>query len=424
MSDRIARERAEEEARYQALLKKRSKVLQRELPRPPSASLELIRDSLLRTDGDKSSFVPPTLIEQADELIRKELLSLLEHDNAKYPLDEKANKEKKKGSKRSSNGSVPSIEIFEEDEMKEADSRIKEEAEYLHMAMGHENESLDDFVEAHNTCLNDFMYFPTRHAYGLSSVAGNAEKLAALHTEFDNVKRKMDNDKSKAEGVEKKYSVLTQGYERRAATLWRQIESTVNQIDTAGTELECFQALQKQEQLAASHRINGLWEEVQKQKELEQTLQKRYGNLLAEMERMQKLMDLYRVQAQRQDEAAEKDRAFEPSEAAASQDAVPSLGLSEPAPSSEDVDSTPDGQPNLKVDMNVDLRKEQTTMDTETDGSMSGNEDNTIKATIGDGVTSSKVASESVNPDAAFSKQESIKETPEGEGFIDHIKIG
>ncbi|RVX05584.1 Cell division cycle 5-like protein [Vitis vinifera] len=60
MSDRLARERAEEEARQQALLRKRSKVLQRELPRPPVASLDLIRNSLMRADEDKSSFVPPT----------------------------------------------------------------------------------------------------------------------------------------------------------------------------------------------------------------------------------------------------------------------------------------------------------------------------------------------------------------------------
>ena len=79
--------------------------------------------------------------------------------------------------------------------------------------MGHENESLDDFVEAHDTCLNDLMYFPNRNAYGLSSVAGNMEKLAALQTEFDNVKKKMDDDKLKAESMEKKFNVLTQGYE-------------------------------------------------------------------------------------------------------------------------------------------------------------------------------------------------------------------
>lgn len=114
MSDRLARERAEEEARLQALLKKRSKVLQRELPRPPAASVDLIRHSLMRADEDKSSFVPPTDIEQADEMVRKELLSLLEHDNAKYPLTEK---EKKKGSKRGAN-EVPVIEDYEEDELK------------------------------------------------------------------------------------------------------------------------------------------------------------------------------------------------------------------------------------------------------------------------------------------------------------------
>jgi pre-mRNA-splicing factor CDC5/CEF1 len=84
--------------------------------------LELIRDSLLRADGDKSSFVPPTSIEQADEMIRKELLALLEHDNAKYPLEEKPSKEKKKGSKHPSNrssASIPVIEDFEEDELKQ-----------------------------------------------------------------------------------------------------------------------------------------------------------------------------------------------------------------------------------------------------------------------------------------------------------------
>lgn len=79
--------------------------------------------------------------------------------------------------------------------------------------MGHEDQSLDEFVEAHKTCLGDLMYFPTRGAYGLSSVAGNMEKLAALQNEFDNVKRKMDGDKAKAETLGKKVEILTQGYE-------------------------------------------------------------------------------------------------------------------------------------------------------------------------------------------------------------------
>ncbi|KAK4373534.1 hypothetical protein RND71_008918 [Anisodus tanguticus] len=335
MSDRIAREKAEEEARRQALLRKRSKVLQRELPRPPISSLELIRRSLMRADEDKSSFVPPTLIEQADEMIRKELVSLLEHDNTKYPLDEKAEKEKKKGVKRKMVAETM-IEDFDEDELKEADGLIKDEARFLRVAMGHGSESLDEFVEAHNTTLNDIMYFPTRNAYGLSSIAGNMEKLAALQNEFENVKKKMDDDTKKATKLEQKIKVLTNGYQIRAGKLWSQIESTFKQMDTAGTELECFRALQKQEQLAASHRVNNLWEEVQKQKELERTLQKRYGDLVADKEKIQHLMDEHRIQAQLQEEIAAKSRALELAKA--------EMAEKESGPSATDVEPSGTGQ--------------------------------------------------------------------------------
>ncbi|KAK4720809.1 hypothetical protein R3W88_011042 [Solanum pinnatisectum] len=331
MSDRIAREKAEEEAKRQALLRKRSKVLQRELPRPPIASLELIKSSLMRADEDKSSFVPPTLIEQADEMIRKELVSLLEHDNTKYPLDEKPEKEKKKGVKRKI-VAEPAIEDFEEDELKEADGLIKDEAHFLRVAMGHESESLDEFVEVHKTTLNDIMYFPTRNAYGLSSVAGNMEKLAALQNEFENVKKKMDDDTKKATKLEQKIKVLTNGYQMRAGKLWSQIESTFKKMDTAGTELECFRALQKQEQLAASHRINNMWEEVQKQKELERTLQKRYGDLIADMQKIEHLMDEYRIQDQMQEEIAAKNRALELAKAEmAEKESIPSVDDVEPS---------------------------------------------------------------------------------------------
>ncbi|GFP91107.1 cell division cycle 5-like protein [Phtheirospermum japonicum] len=191
MSDKIAREKAEEEARQQALLKERSK---------------LIRISLVRGDEDKRSFV--------DELVTKEMLLLLEHDNVKYPLAENAAKEKKKGSKRGADGksaSVLSIDDFEEDELREADDLIKDEAQFIRVAMGHENEPLDD-----KTCLNDITYFPIRHSYGLSSVASNTEKL---QIEFENVKKKMDDETRKAQRHEHKIKVLTNGYQVRAGKL-------------------------------------------------------------------------------------------------------------------------------------------------------------------------------------------------------------
>jgi pre-mRNA-splicing factor CDC5/CEF1 len=87
----------------------------------PATSVEILRQSLVKGGESRSTFVPPTSIEQADELINEELLSLLEHDNAKYPLDEQTQREKRKGNKRQTNGAafIPEIEGFDEHELKE-----------------------------------------------------------------------------------------------------------------------------------------------------------------------------------------------------------------------------------------------------------------------------------------------------------------
>lgn len=103
-------------------------------------------------------------------------------------------------------------------------------------------------------------------------------------------------------------------------------------MDTAATELECFEALQKQELSAASHRISGIWEEVQKQKELERTLQLRYGNLLADLEKMQKVMDERKAQAQKEEKIAAENHALQLAEAEANQTVGENADSSEPMP--------------------------------------------------------------------------------------------
>ncbi|KAJ4811669.1 Cell division cycle 5-like protein [Rhynchospora pubera] len=289
MSDRMARERAEEKAREEALLRKRSKVLQRELPRPPSGALDIVRSFIARVGEGRGSFVPPTMYEQADELINREMLALLEHDNAKYPLEEKE-KEKKKG-KRKDRVSIPEIEDFEEDELKEADVMIREEANFLRVAMGHENEPFEEFVRARDACQDDLIFFPGASSYGLASVATSSERLAAVTNEFEIVRRRLDEETKKATKLEQKMKVLTHGYQVRAGKLWSQTEATYKQVNNLSTELTCFKELQKQEHLAASYRVNNLLDEVSKQKTLESQLQRQYGDLLAEFERLQNFLE-------------------------------------------------------------------------------------------------------------------------------------
>eukprot|EP00246_Nothoceros_aenigmaticus_P010085 TRINITY_DN26402_c0_g1_i1.p1 TRINITY_DN26402_c0_g1~~TRINITY_DN26402_c0_g1_i1.p1 ORF type:complete len:831 (+),score=203.43 TRINITY_DN26402_c0_g1_i1:107-2599(+) len=292
MSDVLARSRAEEASKEAALLRRRSKVLQRSLPRPPPSAIDMLKITLLHGEGAPP---PVTFMEQADELIRKELLLLLEFDAAKYPLEDITVKDKKtKGSKADANGKVanpvPEVEDFEEVSLTEAAELIDEEVGILKMAMGHEDAAVDDYVEAQDACVDDMVYFPNRNGYGLSSVASTSDRLAALQYEFENVKRNMEGETRKAVRLEQKLKVLTQGYQGRADNLWRQIESTFKEADTLNTELECFRALHRQEQLAAPQRIESMQAGVNEHKELERKLQLRYENLVVEREYLKKLI--------------------------------------------------------------------------------------------------------------------------------------
>lgn len=264
---------------------------------------------MLKVDKGKNSVVPCTLIEQADEMVRKEFLYLLEHDTFNYPTIEEVWKEKKRDTKCTDKGNsaaVPLLDQFEEDELKEADHYLTKECTDMCL----ESKSFDDFVEAHKTCLNDMMYFPTRRAYGLSSMAGNVDNLTALQDEFAHVSRRWDDDTKKAERMEQKIKLLTNGYQYIGANLRSRVEATFKLMVDAGTELKCFQALSNQEQLAESHRVDMLREEVQKQKELEETLQKRYGYLLSEQERIQNIMTEFRAEAKIHKENAAKQHAL------------------------------------------------------------------------------------------------------------------
>ncbi|ONK55629.1 uncharacterized protein A4U43_UnF690 [Asparagus officinalis] len=103
--------------------------------------------------------------------------------------------------------------------------------------MGHENDSLDDFVSAHDA-YKDLVYFPGRNVFGLARVAGNSEKLAALQNDFEIMKRKMDDEAKKATKLESKIKPLAHGHQMRAGKLWSQIEAIFKQMDTAATRLE------------------------------------------------------------------------------------------------------------------------------------------------------------------------------------------
>jgi pre-mRNA-splicing factor CDC5/CEF1 len=86
-------------------------------------------------------------------------------------------------------------------------------------------------------------------------------------------------------------------------------------MNTATIEDECFQELQKQEQMAGAYRVKNLAEEVNKQKALERTLQSRYGDLLSGYQRIQKQSKEHKRQLKIHEEAMEAKKRAKQEEA-------------------------------------------------------------------------------------------------------------
>eukprot|EP00850_Spirogloea_muscicola_P023426 SM000355S13193 [mRNA] locus=s355:12158:17386:- [translate_table: standard] len=285
MSDVLVQKRHVEAAQEAALLRKRSKVLQRGLPRPPLAHVESWIESEIATQGS----APMTPSEEAAVLIRDELALLLKHDLLKYPLEE-SKKDKKNSKAGLPNGPTPQLEDFEEDDIQEAALMIEEEVQMLRVAMGHEDATLDQYAEAHDSCADDLIYVPAKDSLVLASVASTGDRLSALQGQFEAARKQLEGETKKGVKLEQRIRLLTQGYQVRGDNLWQQVEASHKEADTLGTELECFRALHHLEQLAAPRRIENLRAEVEVQIERERSLQMRYENLLVEQDNLRKLI--------------------------------------------------------------------------------------------------------------------------------------
>eukprot|EP00271_Cylindrocystis_brebissonii_P010047 TRINITY_DN25_c6_g1_i1.p1 TRINITY_DN25_c6_g1~~TRINITY_DN25_c6_g1_i1.p1 ORF type:complete len:1078 (+),score=322.31 TRINITY_DN25_c6_g1_i1:749-3982(+) len=305
MSEILDRQRADEKAREERLLKKRSMALQRDLPRPSPQAV----DRMIATLDDQAKAAnglttPVTLLEEADEAVRVEMLVLLQHDLAKYPDEEAEGKEKKGSTKQQQaekerrerrRKALPDIEEFGEEEMEEAKRLLKEEISAVRVAMGHyEDDSADpdkpnslaSFASVHEACRQDWLFLPGRGAYGEASTANRDEQIAAWGTTLESLRQAMEKDTRKGGKLEQKLKVLTQGYQTRGEALWRTLETRHKEADALLTELVCFQQLHAQEQLAGPRRIEALQEDVSRQAEKEKRLQLRYERLVSERDEL------------------------------------------------------------------------------------------------------------------------------------------
>lgn len=265
-----ARLEAERERQRQRELARRSTVVKRDLPRPVAVN-EADVPAGADLDSAEGEF---DRVRDPQALVQAELARLLRHDAAKYPVKRSSRK------RRRQDEAVPPLPAVEDERVDEAREMVATEAAEAISAAG----GLDAVVRsaAWDDPGREVLFCPPRGAFCLAGELSPAERVAALQHRHEALRGVMGKQAQRAAKLEQKATVLTQGLEKRSASLAQSLSGAAEQIPVARAEHACFSMLARQEGAALPARMDKLRKELAQQRDVEKTLQSRYETLLAE----------------------------------------------------------------------------------------------------------------------------------------------
>eukprot|EP01041_Mallomonas_annulata_P011533 gene11533-24126_t len=201
--------------------RRRSTVIRRELPRPLAVTPSLAEPCVA---GEMSV---------ASALIDEEMVRLLAHDEYRFPVP---NAKTKKSKTR-----PVSVDL---EEIDDADLQLAREMINAEVIAGQVCAgvvmSVDDIAMKLDDAIKNIIFLPTRGNGGTfahSSTASKPELLAALSTQFESLKSRLDKDAKKAMKLEQKLQVVTQGYASRSSKIESSIKASAETLDNASIEL-------------------------------------------------------------------------------------------------------------------------------------------------------------------------------------------
>lgn len=270
------------EAEREKELRQRHTPVQRNLPRPSE-----VNETILRPQNVEP---PLTELQLAEELIKKEMITMIHYDSLHHPYTEVlAKKGKGAGSGSTSTEHVAYLEkspyekVAEED-LKKAKELLRQEMEVVKHGMGHGDLSIDAYNQVWEECYSQVLYLPGQSRYTRANLASKKDRIESLEKKLEVNRGHMTTEAKRAAKMEKKMKILLGGYQSRAMGLMKQLSDLWDQVEQAHMELHTFQELKKQEDMAIPRRKEALREDVQRQQDREKELQQRFADLLLEKE--------------------------------------------------------------------------------------------------------------------------------------------
>lgn len=225
-SERDRREREFREAQELIERKRRTQVMQRDLPRPESVNVSV----LLRAAQDMEDPV--------EREIAREAAMLMAYDAAKYPLPAA-----KQGGKLPRLEQIDDIALVEARRLIMAESSDKLKPEDVEAIWAKNN--------SNSLLLGLGYYDDTEH-----------EELVAMREAFDEIQDTMIESAEKGAKLQKKLDLHLGGYKQRGEMLRKKMRDTATELEKATNALNSFKILAASEEAAVKNRLAALREEV------------------------------------------------------------------------------------------------------------------------------------------------------------------
>nr|SVE70296.1 EOG090X02CC [Daphnia similis]SVE70920.1 EOG090X02CC [Daphnia similis]SVE71551.1 EOG090X02CC [Daphnia similis] len=272
-ADIDARIEAERKKQREAELKRRSQALQRSLPRPHE-----VNNAILRPANSSDSSLSD--LQKAEELIKKEMLTMMHYDSIRNPVNnstEKGGGLSRKIIETSQNFlSNNSYQEFEDKEIEQAKEFLKVEMEKVKAGMGHGDLTMEAYTQVWEECLSQVLFVPSQNRYTRASLASKKDRLESASRHLETNRAHMAKEAKKAAKLEKKLRTLTAGYQSRSQALHKQTQDLIDQVEAARIEFDTYSFLKKHEDAAIPNRLENVQQEVLIQTERERELQKRF----------------------------------------------------------------------------------------------------------------------------------------------------
>lgn len=236
---------AEKERKRQEMLL-RSQVIQRDYPRPLDINM-----SMLRPPSEMQGL---NELQKAEELIKQEMITMLNYDNLNDPVLGSNQAPQKRQQLVSYLDSHPYHEVSVEEREKAAEM-LKREMQVVKNGMAHGDLSQESYTQVWQECLSQVLYLPSQNRYTRASLASKKDRIESCEKRLELNRKHMAKEAKKCSKLEKKLKTLLGGYQARAHSLIKQLQETYEQIEQNYLSLSTFKFLEKIETAAIPKRL-------------------------------------------------------------------------------------------------------------------------------------------------------------------------